>query len=65
MPAYERRPLVAACAVAPAGPRAAGPPAMLYVTHLGNAGLHLGWAVRHRRYDPGAGLVPALKRRLG
>ena len=36
-----------------AGPKAAAPQAMLYVSHLGNAGLHLGWAVRHRRYDPG------------
>jgi hypothetical protein len=23
------------------------------VTHLGNAGLHVGWALCHRRYDPG------------
>jgi hypothetical protein len=29
------------------------PATFLYVTHLGNAGLHAGWAVRHRRYDPG------------
>ncbi|HEY6891287.1 MAG TPA: HXXEE domain-containing protein [Solirubrobacter sp.] len=37
-----------------AGPRAAAPATFLYVTHVGNAGLHLGWALRHRRYDPGA-----------
>jgi hypothetical protein len=37
-----------------AGPRAAAPAAFLYVSHLGNAGLHLSWAVKHRRYDPGA-----------
>jgi hypothetical protein len=30
----------------------------LYATHLGNAVLHVGWATRHRRYDPG--LVTAL-----
>ena len=39
---------------AAAGPRAAGPAALLYVSHLGNTGMHLGWALRHRRYDPGA-----------
>jgi hypothetical protein len=37
-----------------AGPRAAGPAALLYVSHVANAGLHVSWAVRHRRYDPGA-----------
>lgn len=26
----------------------------LYVSHLGNTVLHLSWAVRHQRYDPGA-----------
>jgi uncharacterized protein with HXXEE motif len=26
---------------------------LLYATHLANVGLHVGWAVRHRRYDPG------------
>jgi hypothetical protein len=36
-----------------AGPRAAAPSAFLYVTHLGNVALHVQWAVRHRRYDPG------------
>jgi hypothetical protein len=36
-----------------AGPRAAAPATFLYVTHIGNAGLHLSWALRHRRYDPG------------
>lgn len=35
------------------GRRAAGPSALLYVSHLGNVGLHLSWAARHRRYDPG------------
>lgn len=38
---------------AAAGPRAAGPAALLYVSHLGNMGLHVSWAVRNRRYDPG------------
>jgi hypothetical protein len=37
-----------------AGPRAAAPATLLYVSHLGNVGLHLSWALRHRRYDPGA-----------
>jgi Protein of unknown function with HXXEE motif len=37
-----------------AGPSAAGPAALLYASHLGNVGLHLSWAVRHRRYDPGS-----------
>jgi hypothetical protein len=46
--------------LAPAGPRAAAPAARLYATHLGNAGLHLGWAARHRRYDPGAVTAGAL-----
>jgi len=36
-----------------AGPRAAGLPAAIYVSHLGNAGLHIGWALKHRKYDPG------------
>lgn len=36
-----------------AGSRAAAPRAMLYVSHLGNAGMHVGWAIRNRRYDPG------------
>jgi hypothetical protein len=36
-----------------AGRRAAAPSAFLYVSHLGNATLHLQWAIRHRRYDPG------------
>lgn len=35
------------------GPRAAGPAALLYVSHIGNVGLHVSWAVRNRRYDPG------------
>jgi hypothetical protein len=37
-----------------AGPPAAAPATLLYVSHLGNVGLHLSWALRHRRYDPGA-----------
>lgn len=36
-----------------AGRSAAAPSAFLYVSHLGNAVLHLQWAVRSRRYDPG------------
>jgi hypothetical protein len=36
-----------------AGPRAAAPASFLYFSHLGNAGLHLGWGLKHRRYDPG------------
>jgi uncharacterized protein with HXXEE motif len=36
-----------------AGPGAAAPSALLYVSHLGNVVLHAQWAVRHRRYDPG------------
>ncbi len=36
-----------------AGPAVAAPQAMLYTSHLGNAGLHIGWAIRNRRYDPG------------
>jgi hypothetical protein len=45
------------------GPRFAAPQAMLYASHVGNAGLHLGWAIGHRRYDPGLitgalGLLP-------
>jgi hypothetical protein len=34
--------------------RAPAPAAVLYVSHLGNAGLHVSWALRHRRYDPGS-----------
>jgi hypothetical protein len=26
----------------------------IYVVHLGNVAMHVGWAVGHRRYDPGA-----------
>ncbi len=37
-----------------AGSGAAAPTALLYVSHLGNVGLHVSWAARHRRYDPGA-----------
>jgi Protein of unknown function with HXXEE motif len=44
--------------VASTGAPAAAPAAALYVSHLGNTAMHLSWAVRHRRYDPG--LVTAL-----
>ena len=36
-----------------AGASAVAPQAMLYVSHIGNAGLHVGWAIRNRKYDPG------------
>jgi hypothetical protein len=36
------------------GRRAAAPAALMYVSHLGNLGLHVSWAVKHRRYDPGS-----------
>ena len=39
---------------AAAGPRAAAPAALLYTSNLGNVVLHLSWAARHKRYDPGA-----------
>jgi hypothetical protein len=42
------------CLATLAGPRAAPAAALLYVSNLGNFGLHVGWAVRHRRYDPGS-----------
>jgi hypothetical protein len=35
------------------GPAATVPAATLYTSHLGNVGLHVGWAVWYRRYDPG------------
>lgn len=35
------------------GASAVAPQTALYVSHIGNAGLHIGWAVRNRRYDPG------------
>jgi hypothetical protein len=38
---------------AAAGPRAAVPATALYTSHLGNTALHVGWAIRNRRYDPG------------
>ena len=40
-------------AAAGAGAPAASAAALLYTDHLGNAALHLSWAIRHRRYDPG------------
>lgn len=40
-------------ALTAAGPTATVPAAILYTSHLGNVALHVGWAVRHRRYDPG------------
>jgi hypothetical protein len=36
-----------------AGAGLAAPAGLLYVSHLGNAAMHVSWAVRHRRYDPG------------
>jgi hypothetical protein len=39
--------------VVAAGPRAAAPAVLLYTSHVANAGMHVGWAARHRRYDPG------------
>jgi hypothetical protein len=50
--------------VSAGGPAATVPAAILYTSHLGNVGLHVGWAIRHRRYDPGvitaiATLAPA------
>ena len=36
-----------------AGPAGTVALTALYVSHLGNAGLHIGWAAKHRRYDPG------------
>jgi Protein of unknown function with HXXEE motif len=38
---------------AAAGPIGAAPAALLYSSNLGNVALHVSWAVRHRRYDPG------------
>lgn len=35
------------------GPLTAAPAALLYASNIGNLGLHLSWALRHRRYDPG------------
>ena len=47
--------------VAPlAGGRGAPEAASLYASHLANSALHLGWPVRHRRYDPGALTAAAL-----
>jgi hypothetical protein len=40
-------------ALTTAGPTAAAPLALLYTSHLGNVVLHVGWAIRNRRYDPG------------
>jgi hypothetical protein len=50
-------------AAAAAGSPAAVPATALYVSHLGNAGLHLSWAARNKQYDPGsitsvAALIP-------
>lgn len=36
-----------------AGPRAGGPAGLLYTSHVANIAMHVGWAARHRRYDPG------------
>lgn len=50
-------------ALAAFAPNAPAPAAALYVSHLGNAGLHVGWALKNHRRDPGlvtavATLVP-------
>lgn len=42
------------------GGRAAAPAALLYASHLVNARMHISWAVRHRRYDPGTITAVAL-----
>lgn len=39
--------------LAAVAPKAPSPAATLYVSHLGNAGLHIGWAARNRKRDPG------------
>lgn len=39
--------------LAAAAPKAPAPAAALYVSHLGNAGLHVGWAINNRKRDPG------------
>ena len=36
-----------------AGPSGATLQGALYVSNIGNAVLHVGWAAKHRRYDPG------------
>lgn len=38
---------------AAAGPKGAAPAALLYSSNLGNVALHVSWAARNRRYDPG------------
>ena len=40
-------------AIAAVAVKSPAPAAALYVSHLGNAGLHVGWAVKNRRRDPG------------
>lgn len=40
-------------AIAFTAKNAPAPAAALYVSHLGNAGLHVGWAIKNRRRDPG------------
>jgi Protein of unknown function with HXXEE motif len=40
--------------VAGFGDRYPALPITLCTSHLGNCVLHLGWAARHRRWDPGA-----------
>ena len=37
-----------------AGAATAAPSTLLYVSDLGNTWLHISWAIRHRRYDPGS-----------
>jgi hypothetical protein len=40
--------------------RAAAPAALLFTSHLGNAGLHAAMAIRERRWNPGSVTGPAL-----
>ncbi len=47
-------------AAAALGDRAPALPIALCLSHGGNAGLHLGWAARHRRWDPGAATAALL-----
>ena len=39
--------------------RLAAPLTLLYVSHVGNLALHVSWAGRHRRYDPGVATAVA------
>jgi hypothetical protein len=41
------------------GPTAAAAAALLFVSQIGNFALHVSWAVRNRRYDPGTATAVA------